>query len=88
MKPAPAQRCHRCGRVRVEPGGDWLDEETVRPLEVRVICATCQELLHRLHVQRTVRGDRKLIRQRERGFGPPKRGEDIWKGFRGEGENT
>lgn len=78
--PAPAQRCHRCGRVRDVLGDDWLDDEARRPSEVSVTCALCAELLRRLAEQRRVREGRRLLRQRAKGYGPGKG--DAFAGFR------
>jgi hypothetical protein len=57
-------------RFHTPQASEWTDHPATLPGEVAVICATCMELRHRLAVQKTVRADRKLIRDRERGYGP------------------
>ena len=61
----------------------WTDHPATLPGEVSVLCRTCMELRHRLAVQAEVRADRKLIRDRERGYGPAPEGVDVFDGFGG-----
>lgn len=65
-------RCSGCARVRFHTpqAGDWTDHPATISGEVSGICATCLDLRHRVAVQKTVRADRKLIRDRARGYGP------------------
>jgi hypothetical protein len=65
------------------PGpGVWADHPAPIPGEVTVICSTCLELKHRLAVQAEVRADRKLLRDRAKGYGPGTG--DPFAGMRGE----
>jgi hypothetical protein len=64
-------RCQRCGRVRVHsPGpGVWTEHPELIRGEVTVICRTCLDLWRVLAAKRQARMDRKLLRDRARGYG-------------------
>jgi hypothetical protein len=49
-----------------------------------IACADCEEREQR---KRSIAASRRVARQMEKGFGPaPDDGEDVFKGFRGDGE--
>jgi hypothetical protein len=49
-------------------------------------CVTCAGVEEREQRKRSLAASRRVARQMAQGFGPAKDGEDVFKGFRGEGE--
>jgi hypothetical protein len=82
---APAVRCATCARVRYEPGEPWQDHPGRLPREVEVQCEVCAAWAKRQREIQRARMDRKLLRDRAKGYGGPAEGEDVFRGFRTEG---
>ncbi|MEY4932956.1 MAG: hypothetical protein RLZZ403_1276 [Pseudomonadota bacterium] len=76
-------RCERCGRARDGLDSEW-SARPVQPGEVLGYCKTCGDVLGLLQLRRQVREGRKLLRDRERGYGPAAPGTDVFAGMGGE----
>jgi hypothetical protein len=68
--------------VRFDPDTAWEDHPGTVPGEVAGTCRTCADLVKAERERERVREDKRLLRDRARGYGPPAEGEDIWRGFK------
>jgi len=79
-----AVRCLDCKRVRFHSPdpGVWTFHDDPLPGEVPVLCRTCGDTRSRLAKRNAAVMDRKLLRDRKRGYGPGTG--DPFAGMRGE----
>jgi len=71
--------CRICHRCKID--GDWGHLGGVEADHVR-ICPTCLGWQTRVQQAKARQQDRKLLRDRERGYGGPAEGEDVFRGMR------
>lgn len=67
---APPVRCERCARVRFDPDTAWEDHPGTVPGERPGTCRTCGDLLKQERERERMREDRRLLRDRAKGYGP------------------
>ena len=76
-------RCERCAKVRDRPGTEWSDHPAKIPGEVLGVCRLCAELLRLLLKRKWDDEGRKLLKNRERGYGHLTPVGDVFSGLRG-----
>lgn len=74
-------QCRFCGRVRLHE--EWVRDSSVK-VDVIGFCALCGRLDKDKAERAWKREGRELLRRRERGYGPPAEGEDVFAGFKGD----
>ena len=68
--PSRPVRCATCARVRFDPSEQWADHPGLLPREVAGMCKTCGDWAKRQREIQRARQDRKLLRDRAKGYGP------------------
>jgi hypothetical protein len=66
----------KCGRVIRDGGGKRVEGQ----------CRVCADLQKRAWAKKWARQSRELLERRRKGYGPAPDGEDVFAGFREEGE--
>lgn len=82
MSLVPTVRCEKCARVRDRPGADWSDHPAKIPGEVLGVCKTCADLWRLLLKRKWDDEGRKLLKDRERGYGHLTPVGDVFANFR------